>query len=403
MNYAIILAAGKGIRMNSDVPKYAMPLLGKEMLLYAVDAIKNTSVDKTICVLGYKKEYLYNTLKNEKIDIKIQQHQNGNLDAIKSVNDLALDGYTLIIYADNPLITTNVINDMINYHLLEQNDITRGGSMFIIKTKLLFDNINKVSINNFTNEYEIDDLFTLLYDCKIGDYLIEDNYYCDINTIFDLVEAEEVLKKRIRMDYLLKDIRIDSNSTIGIDVLIEENCTIVNSTILGNSLIHKNTIVKSSDINNSIVFENNSIINSVVNNSIIGCSCEIGPFAHIRNNSIICGNNRIGNFVEVKNSKIGEYSKLSHHAYMGDTICGENVNFGCGAITVNYDGKNKHQTIIGNNTFVGCNCNLIAPIKIDDNCFIAAGSTITNDTKNGDFVIARALQVIKEDYAKKYK
>lgn len=403
LNYALILAAGIASRMSSDVYKYTIPILGKEMLLYTVDAIKNVAVDKIICILGYKKEALYSTLKNEKIDIKIQQNPNGTLDAVKCADDLISGGYTIILYADNPLITSNIINEMIKYHLSNNNDVTKANGIFIFKTSLLLDNINYISKNEITNEYEMDDLINYLYNYKIDDYLLSDSYLSDVNTMSDLSITEEKLNNRIRLDYLKKGIRIDSNSIISPDALIEDNCEIINSRILGNSLIHKGSIVKGSEINNSIVFENNRIINSVITDSIIGNSCDIGPFSHIRNNSIICGNNRIGNFVEVKNSKIGEFSKLSHHAYMGDTVCGENVNFGCGAITVNYDGRNKHKTIIGNNSFIGCNCNLIAPIKIDDNCYIAAGSTITNDTSNGDFAIARAMQIIKEDYAKKYK
>lgn len=403
MNYAIILAAGKGARMNTDISKYALPLLGKEMLLYSVDALKQTSVDKVFCVLGYKKEYLYNLLKNEKIDIRIQSNQNGVLDAIKCINDLEAGGYTVIKYADNPLITGKIINDLIDYHVNNNNDITRGSGIYIFKTKILIDNICNINKNEVSNEFELDDLIDFLYNHKINDYLIDDGHTSDINTMLDLLLAEDKLKKEIKFNWLKKGVYIDDLSVVGPDVVLEANCSIINSFILCNTSIHKNCIVKGSEIENSIIFSNTSINASVIKNSIVGNNCDIGPFSHIRENSIISGNNRIGNYVEVKNSKIGQFSKLSHHAYMGDTICGENVNFGCGAITVNYDGKNKHKTIIGNNCFIGCNCNLIAPICIDDNCYIAAGSTITNDTGKGDFVIARAMQITKEDYAKKYK
>ena len=153
----------------------------------------------------------------------------------------------------------------------------------------------------------------------------------------------------------------------------------------------------------TIILENAKVKHSVVYDSTIGKYAQIGPFAHIRMNTIIGPNNRIGNFVEVKNSMLGDTTKASHLSYLGDSQIGNNVNIGCGSITVNYDGKNKHKTIIGNNVFVGCNSNLIAPINIESDSFIAAGSTITDDLESSDFAIARAKQVTKKGYAKKYK
>lgn len=403
MNYAIVLAAGASKRMNSNVSKCAMPILGKPMLLYALDALYKTSIDKVTCIVGYKRESLYNFLKDKKIDIKIQHNQLGTLDAIKAVDELDDEGYTVVVFADNPLLEGIVIEEMINIHINNVNDITKSQGLYVFNNKIINNYNNIHSISDESNILEIDDLIDNLEGYKVGSYVLDDTYLCDINTMYDLVNVENVIRKRIIDKYLQAGIRIDYSSTIGPDVLIEENTVIHNSIILGNSIVHKNIYIKNSDINDSVVFSNSSVVHSVICDSIIGESCEIGPFSHIRNNSMISGNNRVGNYVEIKNSKIGEFSKLSHHAYMGDTMCGENVNFGCGAITVNYDGKNKHKTQIGDNTFIGCNCNLIAPIKIDSNCYIAAGSTITNDINAGDFAIARAFQIIKEDYAKKYK
>lgn len=135
--------------------------------------------------------------------------------------------------------------------------------------------------------------------------------------------------------------------------------------------------------------------------SKIGSDTTVGPFAYIRPESVIGNNVRIGDFVEIKKSTIGHNTKVSHLTYVGDAEVGENCNFGCGTVTVNYDGKNKNKTIIGNNSFIGCNTNLISPVKVEDNTYIAAGSTITNDVKEGELAVARAKQRNIEGWVEK--
>ena len=157
-----------------------------------------------------------------------------------------------------------------------------------------------------------------------------------------------------------------------------------------------------SEIHNSIVDENTTIRHSLVTDSYVGKNTTIGPFAHLRNNTHIGDKCRIGNYVEIKNSVLEEGTKVAHLTYIGDTQCGKNVNWGCGCVTVNYDGKYKHKTIIGDNVFIGCNTNLVAPLNIGNNVFIAAGSTITDDIPDEAFSIARERQITKEDYARKY-
>ena len=175
-------------------------------------------------------------------------------------------------------------------------------------------------------------------------------------------------------------------------ILIDEN------TIIGKDVILNGEVI----INNSKIASNCEIISSKIDNSIISNNCKIGPFSHIRNNSLINENVRIGNFVEIKNSLIGKNTKISHLSYIGDCLCGDNVNIGCGVITVNYDGKNKYKTIIGSSSFIGCNSNLIAPIEIGESSMIAAGSTLTKSTNKNSFTIARSKQITKENKASKY-
>ncbi|MFR3174499.1 MAG: DapH/DapD/GlmU-related protein, partial [Clostridium sp.] len=156
-----------------------------------------------------------------------------------------------------------------------------------------------------------------------------------------------------------------------------------------------------SRINNSVIEDNVQVESSVIIDSKIGSYTTVGPFAYIRPESIIGSHVRIGDFVEIKKSTIGHNTKVSHLTYIGDTEVGENCNFGCGTVTVNYDGKNKNKTIIGNNSFIGCNTNLISPVKVEDNTYIAAGSTITNDVKEGELAVARAKQRNIEGWVEK--
>jgi len=190
--------------------------------------------------------------------------------------------------------------------------------------------------------------------------------------------------------------------TIGHEVEIEEGVIIYpNTTITGNSKIESNSIVgPNTELHNAKIKKEVHIRHSLIYDSIVEEKTTIGPFAHLRNHAHIGPNNRIGNFVEVKKSQTGFDTKAAHLAYIGDAKVGDNVNFGAGSITVNYDGINKHKTIIGDNVFIGCNTNLVAPIKIERNVFIAAGSTVTKDVPEGSLAIARGKQINKSDYYK---
>ena len=192
------------------------------------------------------------------------------------------------------------------------------------------------------------------------------------------------------------NIYISSESNVSEKALI-----LFNSVILGKCEIKDDAVIgPNSIIVDSVVYEGAQVLNSYVTNSIVGTNTTIGPFAHLRDNTDIGDNCRIGNFVEIKKSKIGDKTKASHLAYIGDSDIGSDCNFGCGSITVNYDGVNKYKTIIGDNVFIGCNTNLVAPVKIYNNSFIACGSTITADVPENTLAIARSRQLNKIDYYK---
>ena len=221
-----------------------------------------------------------------------------------------------------------------------------------------------------------------------------------------LEQEEKKIRYEINKKHMQQGVRMENSETItiGPDVILEPGCFIrTGCIILGKSTIRTGAIIGPyTEINNSKIDENAVVMQSLVNDSTVGREAKIGPFTHLRMNTIIGENDRIGNFVEIKNSSIGKKTNVSHLTYIGDTDCGSGVNFGCGVVTVNYDGKNKHRTHIGDNVFIGCNSNLIAPIEIASNSFIAAGSTIIENLSEEDFAIARAKQITKKGYAKKF-
>ena len=270
----------------------------------------------------------------------------------------------------------------------------------------MFEAVNKIEVNKRKGEFYLTDIVEIMKkDYIVGTFELWDNSkVMGINDLYSVSIAEKFLRDSINKSHMIKGVSIinPETVTIGHDVYIEPGVTIYPNTYLtGGSIIKAGSkIGPNTEIHTSTVHENVIVKHSLVFDSEIYDNTTIGPFAHLRNHAIIGPNNRVGNFVEVKNSTTGKGTKASHLAYIGDSTTGKNVNFGCGSITVNYDGVNKHRTIIGDDVFIGCNTNLVAPIEIGDNVFIAAGSTVTKNVPKGAMAIARNRQINKEDYTK---
>lgn len=449
--YALVLAAGKGTRMRTNIAKCAFPILDKPIIEYVVERFENSKlVNETILIVGYKKEYFYKLLDN-RVKFAVQKEQKGTADAVKSAIGHLKDtkGQTIIVPGDVPLMTSELTDEIIKKHLNDKNDLTVctmivddpsgygriikdsknnikkiiehknatdkqklikevNTSIYVINNSLLTENILKIEANKLTGEYYLTDIVELLAnDYKIGTFIIEDHYQTlGINNNKQASEIEEYLKNKINDKHMLNGVTIESPETVRIsfDVKIEPGVTIKQNTIItgkttirSGSTIGPNTTIKTAKILEDVIIED-----SVITNSTVGEKSYVGPFAHIRDLSVIGKNVRVGNFTEVKNSTIGDDSFASHHIYVGDATVGNRVNFGSGTVTVNFDGKEKHQTIIGNDVFIGCNVNLIAPIKISDDVIIAAGSTITHDINEGSLAIARKRQETKNDFFYEY-
>lgn len=451
-NYAIILAAGKGTRMKSDIYKILHPVLGKPMINHVIDNLNKLEFKRKIVVISEGADEVKKVLGDE-VEFAYQYQQLGTGHAVKMVeNHLKdLEGNTLVICGDTPLITSETIAKLFSVQKDEKADITilttkvdnpfgygrivrdNGGEVikiveekdcsdeeklikeinagtYCFNNQKLFAALKHLKNDNVQNEYYLTDVIKIIKDMngKVSTFMTNDyEEIIGINDRQSLEKANQVLRERVNKKLMNNGVTIvDSNSIfISVDTYIDRDTTIFpNTMIMGKNLIGKGCVIgPNTEIQDVKIGDNVKIKHSVLTNSIIGHNTTIGPFAHLRNQTIIGENVRIGNFVEIKNTQIDDNSKAAHLSYIGDAELGKNVNMGCGTITVNYDGKEKHKTVIKDNVFVGCNANLIAPIVLEENSYIAAGSTINKNVPKDSLAIARAKQENKIDYALKYR
>lgn len=446
--YGLILAAGKGTRMQTDLPKCAYPILKKPMIEYIIDNFEKSVIDETVVVVGHKKEVLEGMLQGRALFAE-QKEQLGTGHAVQAAESVLANksGSTFIIPGDVPLVTDVLINKIFAAHDEMGNDLTvvsmieeypKGygrivrdeygtitgiveeldlmphqkeikevnTGIYVVKNQILFDVLNKVKLNERKQEYYLTDIVELMHkDYKVNSIIARHPHETmGVNDLYGISIAEKYLRDSINKELMLKGVSIinPETVTIGQGVIIDKGVVIYpNTTITGNSHIKTGAVVgPNTEIHESVINEDTHVRHSFVYTSSVGKNTTVGPFAHIRERSVVGDNVRIGNYVEIKKSIIGNETKIAHLSYVGDSEVGTNVNFGAGSITVNYDGLLKHKTKIGNDVFIGCNVNLIAPIEIGDNVFLAAGSTVTKDVPTGSMAIARNRQVNKEDYSK---
>lgn len=434
---SVILAAGKGTRMYSDLPKVLHKVNGKPMIQMVYETARN--VGECLFVLGYKKDEIVN--KYPEYKYIYQENQLGTARAVKlCVDEISKHDTFFVLYADGPLITKNtllkmknklekdnldclllscIVSDPTGYgriikennkliDIVEEKDATLeqkkiceiNTGVCLFRSKSFLDIIDKIENNNANNEYYLTDSINLLYKngCKLDTYQLENSdEMLGVNNKLQLAEVSNILRQKKLKNLMLNGVEIiDPNNTyIEEDVEIGTNTIIYPNTIItGNSRIGDNCIIYSSRIENSIISSNVKIDNSVIENSNISNFATIGPFAHLRPNSILKDNVHIGNFVEIKNSTLYENVKTGHLTYIGDSEIGKNTNIGAGTITCNYDGHYKHKTIIGENAFIGSNSILIAPIKVGNNVLTAAGSVLTKDVDDNKLAFGRSRQTV---------
>ena len=414
---AIVMAAGKGTRMKSKKSKLVQKIYGKEIVKRAVENAEKAGVKDIVAVVGYKKEEVMKVL-GDNIKYAFQDEMLGTGHAVMQAKEYlkGKKGKVLVLNGDVPLIRPETLNKLIEKSIenkeyatlltaiyddptgygrivrdeggniegiVEEKDTTEeqkkiteiNAGIYCFDIEALLEALEKITPNNKQGEYYITDVIQIMNNrgLKTGAVIVEDNTeILGINDRIQLGILTKVLQMRINTELMKHGVTIEDTNTTYIYDDVE---------IGMDTVIHPNTTIKSG--------------------VIIGEDCEIGPNSYIREGCKLANKVKIGSFVEIKKAIIGEGTKVPHLSYMGDCEIGEKCNIGCGTITCNYDGFNKSKTIIGNHSFIGSNTNLVAPVTLGDNTFIAAGSTITDDVPEYALAIARERQTNKENWNKK--
>lgn len=450
--FAVVLAAGQGTRMKSKLYKVLHPVVGRPMVQHVIGQLKQLQIDETVTIVGYGAEKVIEKVGNESKFVT-QTEQLGTGHAVQQAESLLLDkdGTTIVVCGDTPLITRETYKALFDHHekegskatiltakapdpsgygrvirneenqverIVEDKDANKDELLvdeintgtYCFDNKALFKALNEVSNDNAQGEYYLPDVIEILRNKseKVSAFITDEfEETMGINDRVALAQAEKIMRNRINLEHMRNGVTIiDSDNTyIGPDVKIAQDAIIYPGCMIdGETTIGQDAeIGPHTEIKDCIIGEAAVIKQSVMMGSQIGNDAVVGPYACIRPESNIGNKVKVGHFVELKKSKIGENSKVPHLSYIGDTEIGRNVNVGCGTITVNYDGKDKHMTKIEDGAFIGCNANLVAPVSIGKNAFIAAGSTITEDVPSDALSIARARQTNKEGFASRFK
>ena len=437
---SLILAAGQGTRIKSDLPKVLHKVCGKEMVNHVVDTMRKANIDDINIIIGKGADLVKEKTSSRDVSYSLQEEQLGTGHAVKCAIDFlrGKKGVVGVFCGDAPLIKAETVDNLFKTHIENNNSATllssivedptgygrivrendevlkivehkdcteeelkineMNAAIYCFDIEMLLNSLDKLSNNNNQGEYYLTDVIGILKEegNKVGAVTIDYEETIGVNSRIQLAEAEGILRNRINSRHMINGVTLIDPSTtyIGDDVEIGRDTIIYPGNVLeGNTKIGEGVILyPNSRISNSIILNNVEIQSSVIIDSQIGERTTVGPFAYIRPESVIGSGARIGDFVEIKKSTIGNNTKVSHLTYIGDASVGENCNFGCGTVVVNYDGQKKHKTTIGNNSFIGCNTNLVSPVNVENNTYIAAGSTITNDVKEGELAVARAKQ-----------
>jgi bifunctional UDP-N-acetylglucosamine pyrophosphorylase/glucosamine-1-phosphate N-acetyltransferase len=445
----VILAAGKGTRLKMDIPKPLAPLHKTSLIDYVVKSAKNFG--DLFLVTGHQGELVQDHMSKNWPDLKVnyvnQKEQLGTGHAVRTyfeqIDTAKSYKYTIVACADTPLLTEEVfqtLNDEIEsgfdavcasfidetpkgygrivrsdkgFTIVEEKDATEtqrkitevNSGLYIFKTDYLNDHIFNIDSNNKGGEFYLTDTFKA--DANVKPLVFEDkNLFLGINDLFQLSVADRKLRNRNMKNLLAEGVRVLDMShsyiyteKIGVGSVIYPNVHIDVDCKIGKNV----TIEPGCIINNSTIEDNVHLkAYTYLTDSIVRDSAKVGPMSQLRPGSDIGEGSKLGNFVEVKKSKIAKNTSVSHLSYVGDAEIGNNVNIGCGFITCNYDGANKHKTIIGDGSFIGSDCQMVAPITIGKDAYVGSGSTVNKDVPDGAFAIARARQTNKEDMARKF-
>ena len=450
----IILAAGKGTRMQSAKPKVLQTLAGKSLLGHVLDTCHQLTVDDTIIVHGFGGEQVQADITEQYAHMPItwvaQTEQLGTGHAVKAtLSELPKEGQSLILYGDVPLVSYQTLTALKSANtdgmsmltltvenpfglgrikrdkdghieaIIEQKDASAdeqkiqeiNSGIYCVDNALLHKYLPKLSNNNAQQEYYLTDIVKMAVAEGINIVAIEPEHTFEIegvNNRQQLASLERTWQGKLVADLQEAGVqfadpsRVDIRGTLtaGQDVFVDVGVVFEGDCVLGDNVyIEAGCVIKDTHIGNACHIKPYCVID----HAEIGAGVDVGPFAHLRPKTVLSDNSKVGNFVEIKKSTIGHGSKVNHLSYIGDATVGTDVNIGAGVITCNYDGVNKSQTIIEDNAFIGSNASLVAPVTIGDTATVAAGSVITKDVDANTLAFGRARQTQKNDFQRPTK
>ncbi len=447
---ALILAAGKGTRMKSDLPKVLHRVSGKPMLLRVLDAAAQAGATAQIAVIGFGAEQVQAAV-GQRAQTVIQTEQLGTGHAVMQAEPLlaGCTGTIMVLCGDTPLLRTATLQKLLQTHrqmqaqatvltavmpdpagygrvirdksgkvtkIVEQKDASAAEALvneintgiYCFEKDSLFTALSQITADNAQGEYYLTDVIGILVNqgrTVAAIAAAEHQETLGINSRAQLAQAEGIIRAR-KLAELMDDgvtvmdpasTFVDDAVTVGADTILYPFTWLEGETVIGSDCrIGPNTRLRNTTVGDQTVIQF-----SYTHECDIGQSVNIGPFVHIRPDSVLADGVKVGNFVEVKNSIIGPDTKLPHLSYIGDSDLGAGINIGCGTVTVNYDGKQKHRTVIEDYAFIGCNANLVAPVQVGSGAYVAAGSTITKDVPSQALGVARARQTNIPEWVKR--
>ena len=448
---ALILAAGEGKRMKSEKSKVVHKVCGKEMVNHVLDSAISAGAAKVQIVVGHCAD-MVKAVTDDRASFAYQYEQKGTGHAVMQARAFLEECENVcVLTGDTPLITAQTLKNAMEAHISADNDVTVltaifenpagygriirnaegavekivehkdaseselkvceiNSGMYFFKAKALLDALDSITDNNAQGEYYLTDALGIICNNngKAGAYTVYNpDEIMGVNDRVQLARAEKIMRSSINEKLMLSGVTIiDPDNTyicddavIGTDTVIYPGTVIEGKTVIGKSVY----IGPNCKLINAVIDDETDVNISTITDSTVGKRTHVGPYAYIRPGCVVGDECKVGDFVELKKAVIGNGTKLSHLTYVGDAEVGEKVNFGCGTVVVNYDGKNKYKTVIKDNAFIGCNSNLVSPVTVNEGAYIAAGSTITDEVPKESLAIARARQVIKENWQDRRK
>lgn len=448
---ALILAAGEGKRMKSEKSKVVHKVCGKEMVNHVLDSAISAGASKVQIVIGHCAD-MVKAVTDDRASFAYQHEQKGTGHAVMQARAfLEKSENVCVLTGDTPLITAQTLKNAMEAHISADNDVTVltaifdnpagygriirnaegavekivehkdaseselkiceiNSGMYFFKAKALLDALDSINNNNAQGEYYLTDAMGIICNNggKAGAYIAHNpDEIMGVNDRVQLAKAEKIMRTGINEKFMLSGVTIiDPDNTyicgeavIGTDTVIYPGTVIEGKTVIGKNVY----IGPNCKLINAIIGDETDVNISTITDSTVGKRTHVGPYAYIRPGCVVGDECKVGDFVELKKAVIGNGTKLSHLTYVGDAEVGSKVNFGCGTVVVNYDGKNKYKTVIKDNVFIGCNSNLVSPVIVNEGAYIAAGSTITDEVPKESLAIARARQVVKENWQDRRK